>query len=84
LGEYLATGNIVVITNVGEIGLFLKDKQNAYIAEPNSAEKFSQKLREALLNNNPQQIGNEGKKLVYTEFNYLTQAKVIEEMFDTN
>ena len=84
LGEYLATGNIVVVTNVGEIGLFLKDKQNAYIAEPNSAEKFSEKLREALLNNNPQQIGIEGKKLVYNEFNYLTQAKVIEEMFKSN
>jgi glycosyltransferase involved in cell wall biosynthesis len=84
LGEYLATGNLVVVTNVGEIELFFKDKQNAYISEPNSAEKFSQKLREALLNNNPQQIGNEGKKLVYNEFNYLIQAKVIEEMFNTN
>jgi glycosyltransferase involved in cell wall biosynthesis len=75
---------LVVVTNVGEIELFFKDKQNAYISEPNSAEKFSQKLREALLNNNPQQIGNEGKKLVYNEFNYLIQAKVIEEMFNTN
>ncbi|MEO7046240.1 MAG: glycosyltransferase [Ferruginibacter sp.] len=81
LGEYLATGNTVVITNVGEIGLFLKDKQNAYIAEPNSAEKFSQKLREALSDNSPKQIGSEGRKLVFNEFNYLTQAKVMEDMF---
>lgn len=81
LGEYLATGNLVVITDVGEIGLFLKDGQNAFIAEPNSAEKFSQKLREALLNNNPQQIGNEGKKLAYNEFNYLTQARIMENFF---
>lgn len=83
LGEYLATGNIVVVTNVGEIGLFLKDKKNAYLSEPDSAEKFSQKLREALLNNNSPEIGSEGKKLVYNEFNYLTQAKVLEEMFNT-
>jgi glycosyltransferase involved in cell wall biosynthesis len=81
LGEYLATGNTVVATNVGEIGLFLKDKKNAFISEPGSAEKFSQKLREALLSNNALQIGLEGKKLVYNEFNYLTQAKVLEKMF---
>jgi glycosyltransferase involved in cell wall biosynthesis len=81
LGEYLATGNIVVVTNVGEIGVFLEDKKNAFISEPGSAEKFSGKLREALLNNNTLQIGIEGKKLVYNEFNYLTQAKVLEKMF---
>lgn len=81
LGEYLATGNIVVVTNVGEIGLFLEDKKNAFISQPDSAEKFSQKLREALLNDNALHIGMEGKKLVYNEFNYLTQAKVLEKMF---
>ena len=81
LGEYLATGNPVVVTNVGEIGFFLKDKVNAFIAEPDSAEKFSQKLREALLDSNRTLIGLEGKKLVYNEFNYLTQAIVLEKMF---
>ncbi len=81
LGEYLATGNTVVVTDVGEIGLFLKDQVNSFISEPDSAEKFSQKLREALLNNNTLQIGIEGRKLVYKEFNYLTQAKVLEKMF---
>ena len=84
LGEYLATGNPVVVTNVGEISLFLKDKKNAFIAEPDSAEKFSEKLREALLDSNRNSIGLEGKKLVYNEFNYLTQAKVLEKMFLEN
>jgi glycosyltransferase involved in cell wall biosynthesis len=81
LGEYLATGNPVIVTNVGEINLFLEDKKNAFISEPDSAEIFSQKLREALLSKNALQIGIEGKKLVYNEFNYLTQAKVLEKMF---
>jgi len=81
LGEYLATGNVVVVTNVGEIGLFLKDKINAFISEPGSVQKFGEKLREALLDNNRLRIGLEGKKLVYNEFNYLTQAKVLEKMF---
>lgn len=80
LGEYLATGNPVVSTNVGEIRFFLKDKINAFIAEPDSAEKFAHKLREALLSNNRRQIGIEGQKLIYNEFNYLCQAKVIEKL----
>lgn len=80
LGEYLATGNPVVITDVGEMSLFLEDKKNAFISEPDSAQKFSQKLREALLNENRLQIGLEGKKLVFNEFNYLTQALVMEKM----
>lgn len=82
LGEYLATGNPVVITNVGEIGRFLKDGLNAFIAEPDNAVKFASKLREALISSKAKMIGIEGKKLVYTEFNYLIQAKTLEKMFE--
>jgi glycosyltransferase involved in cell wall biosynthesis len=82
LGEYLATGNPVVITNVGEICLFLEDGLNAFIAEPNSAEKFAVKLREALLSENADHIGLEGRKLVYNEFNYLQQAKLLSDFFE--
>lgn len=84
LGEYLATGNPVVITNVGEIGLFLKDRINAYIAEPDNVGKFAEKLQEALSDNDRIKIGLEGKKLVYNEFNYLTQAKKLEQFFCNN
>lgn len=79
LGEYLATGNPVVITNVGEIGFFLKDRVNAYLAEPDNVKKFSEKIREALLDSNRAQIGLEGKKLVYNQFNYFTQAEKLEK-----
>lgn len=77
LGEYLATGNPVVITNVGEIDLFLKDGVNAFISEPNSPVKFAYKLREAIISEKAGQIGIEGKKLVYNEFNYLSQARIL-------
>ncbi|MDO9254594.1 MAG: glycosyltransferase family 4 protein [Bacteroidales bacterium] len=82
LGEYLATGNPVVITNVGEINLFLSDGLNAFVAEPNSAEKFADKLREALLSKKADQIGIEGRKLVYNAFNYLQQAKILADFFE--
>lgn len=82
LGEYLATGNPVVITNVGEINLFLNDGLNAFIAEPNSSEQFANKLREALKSDKADKIGIEGRKLVYKQFNYLQQAKILAEFFE--
>lgn len=81
LGEYLATGNLVVVTDVGEITEFLTDKQNAFIAEPNSAFNFSEKLREALLSEEREKIGLEGKKLVFNQFNYSVQSRLLEKMF---
>lgn len=76
LGEYLATGKPVVITNTGEIGLFLRDGENAFVAEPGSIDSFAQKL--AFLFNNYREaskIGIKGQELVYNDFNYLQQAK---------
>lgn len=81
LGEYLATGNPVVITNVGEIGLFLKDGVNAFISKPDNVEDFSKKLEEAVSSKKRIQIGLAGKELVYNEFNYLEQAKKLEKLF---
>lgn len=78
LGEYLATGNPVVVTKVGEIGDFMKNGQNAFVAEPDSVEAFAFKLREAILSKSSREIGIAGKNLVKNEFNYLTQAKELE------
>ena len=81
LGEYLATGKVAVVTAVGEIPRFLTDQKNAFIAEPDSAEKFAEKLKEALLSEERVKIGLEGRKLVFDEFNYLAQARVLETRF---
>lgn len=76
LGEYLATGNPVVVTSVGEIPLFIKDMQNGFLAEPNS-ESFSEKLswvadnyEEAL------SIGGKGRELAFSEFSYAKQSEI--------
>lgn len=47
LGEYLLTENPVVITNVGDIPIFLTDSKNAYIAEASNPKSFANKLAEA-------------------------------------
>lgn len=73
LGEYLATGNPVVVTAVGEIPLFIKDRENGYLALPGDVDSFALKLSEAAndLENNLVNIGDNGKLLINKEFSYI-------------
>jgi len=83
LGEYLATGKPVVITNTGEISKFIKDGANGFIAETNEPKVFAQKLDEALSNlEYAKTLGLEGKKLVEKEFNYKVQSKLLLDLFE--
>ena len=69
LGEYLLTGNPVIVTNVGDISLFLKDGESAYISEPDNILEFSSKLRELLSNiEYATKIGLKGKKIAESNF----------------
>lgn len=82
LGEYLATGNPAVVTKVGDIPKYFKDGENAFISEPDSVEAFAEKMRFVI--DNPdiaQQVGINGKKLVYEFFNYKKQAQAISNLF---
>lgn len=76
LGEYLATAKPVVITKTGEISFFLQDGENAFIAEPGSVDSFAHKLL-VLFNDYAEaaNVGRRGQKLVYDDFNYLQQAR---------
>lgn len=76
LGEYLSTGNPIVVTNVGEIPLFIQDKVNGVIANESDVEDFADKL--TWVADHPEQaisIGKNGKKLVENEFSYFEQSK---------
>lgn len=76
LTEYLATGNPIVVTKVGEIPSFLKDNVNAILSEPDSVDAFADKLDFALGNyEESKKIGARGKELTMTIFNYNFQAK---------
>ncbi|MHA1251979.1 MAG: glycosyltransferase [Candidatus Helarchaeota archaeon] len=82
LGEYLATGKPVVVTKVGEIPFYLKDRVNAFLAEPDSSEAFANKILEALNDYNfAKKIGENGKKLSIKEFNYIYQTKNLINFF---
>ena len=75
-GEYLATGNPVVVTAVGEIPLFLKDRVNAILATPGDPEDFAYQLCWVADNyEQAKQIGLNGKLLSNEAFNYSVQTK---------
>lgn len=78
LGEYLATGNPVVVTNVGEIPLFIKDKYNGIIANESDVVDFAEKL--VWVADNPKEaheIGLKGKDLVNSEFSNIKQSEKV-------
>ncbi len=44
LSEYLATGNILLATRVGDVERYVKDKESAYIVEPENSEQIAERL----------------------------------------
>lgn len=70
LGEYLATGNPVISTNCGEIGIYLKNRKNCFLSEPSDINSIADNL--VFIHSNQQDasiIGKEGHKLAKTSFN---------------
>lgn len=75
LGEYLSTGNPVVVTKVGEIGQYLTDRVSAFMAEPGNIDSLFLKIQEALTDYpNARNVGARGKEIVLREFNYRIQT----------
>jgi glycosyltransferase involved in cell wall biosynthesis len=82
LGEYLATGNPVIATRVGEIQEFLIDGQNAFIAESGSVESLASKMIELLSDfDKAKIIGKRGKQLTFNEFNHIVQSEKLFTFF---
>lgn len=70
LGEYLLTGNPVVVTKVGDIPLFLKDGESALLADPDSVGEFAEKLCWALEHQvECDEIGKNGCNVAMANFN---------------
>ncbi len=75
LGEYLATGNPVCATRVGEIPDYLTDNESVFFAEPGSVESFAEAMDRALGNPSiARKVGEKGKKVAEQEFNKDIQA----------
>lgn len=78
LGEYLATGNPVCATMVGEIPDYLVDGQSVFFAEPGSVESFADAMHRALSNYDAaKRIGASGRKSAETHFSKDIQARML-------
>lgn len=76
LGEYLATGNPVCVTNVGEIPDYLEDNISAFIADAGNIDSFANAMTRAISNKIfAQQIGLNGKKVAEKNFNVDVQIQ---------
>lgn len=84
LGEYLSTSNPVLVTAVGDMRIYLKDGENAYVSKPENINSFSNKM-DAIAENYEiaMKIGQNGNKLVHSDFNYLVQTNKILNIIKT-
>lgn len=70
LGEYLLTKNPVVVTDVGDIVLFLQDNVSALIASSDDDDDFASKLKWAIQNPiEARKIGENGYEIALKYFN---------------
>lgn len=84
VGEYLCTGNPVVVTGQGELFKYLTDGINAYLPEPDSIESFANKLDYVL--SNPEEaakVGKQGLTTAIREFGSEAQAERIIDFFES-
>ncbi len=81
LGEYLATGNPVCITKVGEIPDYLEDNVSAFMATPGDVDSFADALSRALSDKSKAlEVGLNGKKVAHAKFNMEIQAHKLYEL----
>ena len=85
LGEYLATGNPVCVTKVGEIPDYLEDNVSAFMAEPGDVDSFADAMDRALRDSdNAIRVGANGRKVAEEHFSAEVQAKRLVEFLEKN
>ena len=78
LGEYLLTGNPVVVTRVGDIPQYIEDGVSGMVAEPSSPEDFASKIIWLLDHpDKARKIGENGKQVALKYFNNEVEARKI-------
>lgn len=82
LGEYLATGNPVIVSDVSDVNYYLENLRDAFIVEPDNIEQIQQALEYCL--DNPDEsiaIGENGRKKCEKYFNPQTNGQHLIQLF---
>jgi len=78
LGEYLATGNPVIGTDVGDVTHYLEDKNNILLAKPSDSKSIYEAMEYAYLNYDTCKIiGENGRKAAVKYFNPESNGKLL-------
>ncbi|RJQ18372.1 MAG: glycosyltransferase [Nitrospiraceae bacterium] len=84
LGEYMACRKPVVVTKVGDMQYYLKDKDNAMLAEPDNPESVASKICYLIENaEHAKKIGDNGLLWVKQHLEYIESTKNVGKFFDT-
>lgn len=69
MGEYMMTGNPTLLTDVGEIHLYIKDGENAFMVSPHNPKAYAEKLRYILDNYDAaSKVGERGRQYILNNF----------------
>lgn len=80
LADYLKFRVPVIATAVGELQIYLKDEENAYIVKPEDTKMLAGKIIEALSDlEKTSSFAVNGLKLIEKEFNYKYQGKILKD-----
>lgn len=84
LGEYLMSGVPSVLTNVGEIYIYIKDGVNAYMVEPCNPQQYAEKL-EFIINNydDALKVAKTGKQYIIDNFSNDNVARKLIDFLET-
>lgn len=83
LGEYLASGNPVVAAGVGDIPLYLKDRENAFVYKPGDYNSVEDAMEYILANpETARHIGLAGKETADVYLNSLIETKKLITAFE--
>ena len=85
LGEYLATGNPVCVTKVGEISDYLDDNVSAFMAAPGDVDSFADAMDRALFDKEKaRRVGLNGRKVAEENFSIDIQSKRLVQFLEDN
>ena len=86
LGEYLLSGTPVVVTDVGDVSVFLTDGVNAFVAKSSDPETFAEKMVLAFEDyKRSSAIGQKGKEMAIENFSSEKVSRfMVSIMFSNN
>lgn len=81
LSEYLLSSSPVLVTNVSDNSLFIKDSFNGFIVEPDNPKQMADKLFEIIMNYNNliDDIRKNSENMVKNKFHYMVYSDKINE-----